>query len=52
MEVSLKVAVAAIIILIVAVLIIALTGKFGGDASGQMQGIFDWMGNLLGGAPQ
>ena len=52
MEISLRVAVAAIVVLIVVIVIIVLVTQFGSGASGQMEGFFEWMSDILGGGPK
>ena len=51
MEVSIRVALAAVVVLIVVIVIIALITQLGGGASGQVQGIFNWISDILGGSP-
>jgi len=51
MEVSIRVAMAAIVVLIVIIVLIAIIGQLGGGAGSQVQGIFNWIGDLLGGNP-
>jgi Flp pilus assembly pilin Flp len=51
MEVSIRVAVAAIVVLIVVVVSIALITQMSGDAGNQVEGIFSWISDLIGGSP-
>ena len=51
MEISIRVAMAAILVLIVIVVIIAIVTQLGGGAGSQVDGIFSWISDILGGSP-
>jgi hypothetical protein len=52
MEISIRVAVGAIVVLIVIIVIIGLMVQMGGGAGGQVEGIFKWISDILGGSPR
>jgi len=52
MEVSIRLVMAALVILIVVLVIIALVVQFGGSSGGMLQGLQNWVNSIIGKSPK